>query len=213
MQITSPKGNLRTIAYEVIKKKIIDCELMPGSLIDEKKIIEEIGTSRTPIREALSKLENENLVNIYPKRGIFVTNITVKDVIDIYTVREAIEPLAARLAAPNIDLKELELFYQIYSNTQHKYTLDEHIQIDRRFHTLVANSSENQHLAQCLLRLYDQNSRIRTLSKLRVKERLMEARKEHFELVKCFMNKDAKNAERIMKIHISNGKKAALKIV
>lgn len=186
---------------------------MPGAFIVEKQLIEEIGVSRTPIREAFNKLEQENLVEIHPNRGIFVTNITVKDVIDIYTAREAVEPLTARLATPSINLKELDLFSQIYSAPHHTYTLEEHIQLDRKFHRLIANSSENQYLARFLLNLYDQNSRIRTLSKLRVKERLEEARSEHFELVKCFMNRDEKQAEEVMRLHITNGKKTALKIV
>ncbi len=215
MPNTSPKPreNLREKAYNIIKQKIISCELMPGTFIVEKELIEELGVSRTPIREAFNRLEQENLVEIHPNRGIFVTNITIKDIIDIYTAREAVEPVVARLAAPNIPLKELDVFYQIYAASNHTYTFEEHIELDRKFHRLIANSSQNQYLAQFLLNLYDQNSRIRALSKLRVKERLEEARAEHFELIKCFMNRDEKRAEEVMRLHITNGKKTALKIV
>lgn len=206
-------GNLRQKAYEMIKEKIISCELMPGSPISEKALMLEIQASRTPIREALSKLENENLVKIYPKRGIFVTGITVKDVIDIYTVREVVEPLAARLATPNIDHGALEKYLAIYADRHHHTSIEEHIRTDREFHTLVANSTGNEHLAQILTGIYDQNSRIRILSKLRVKERHEEARREHYELVQCFIARDADKAEALMRVHITNGKRTALSIV
>ena len=206
-------GYLRDKAYEIIKNRIINCELTPGEPISETDLMKLIGSSRTPIREALNKLENENLVIIYPKRGIFVTGISIKDVIDIYAIREVVEPLAARLATQHIDLNKLDRFYQLYSDPQHQHTLEEHIKVDREFHSLVANSADNQLLAQILLRIYDQNSRIRILSKLRVKERHEEARLEHFELIKGFMDRDAERVEAVMKIHIANGKKTALKIV
>lgn len=90
-------GYLRDKAYEMIKEMIINCQLTPGEPISETELMKVVGSSRTPIREALNKLEHENLVTIYPKRGIFVTGITIKDVIDIYTIREVVEPLAAKL--------------------------------------------------------------------------------------------------------------------
>ncbi len=216
MSNTEPKvktGYLRDKAYEMIKEMIINCQLTPGEPISETELMRIVGASRTPIREALNKLEHENLVTIYPKRGIFVTGISIKDVIDIYTIREVVEPLAAKLATPHIDLQELEKYYKIYADPRHHYTLEEHIAVDREFHSLVASSANNQLLEQILLRIYDQNSRIRILSKLRVKERHEEARQEHFELVKAFMERDAGRAEEVMKRHIANGKKTALKIV
>ncbi|HEY8344512.1 MAG TPA: GntR family transcriptional regulator [Bacillota bacterium] len=209
----SNTGYLRDKAYKMIKDMIINCQLTPGEPISEIDLMKTVGASRTPIREALNKLEHENLVIIYPKRGVFVTGISIKDIIDIYTIREVVEPLAAKLATSNIDLKELDRFYKIYADPEHQYTLEEHIKVDRDFHSLVARSTNNQLLEQILLRIYDQNSRIRILSKLRVKERHEEARQEHFELVKGFMDRDAERVEEVMKRHIANGKKTALKIV
>lgn len=209
-------NNLKDKAYTIIKNKIISCELMPGTPISESQLMAEIGVSRTPIREALSKLENENLVKIYPKRGIFITHITVKDIIDIYAVREVVEPLAARLATPNIDAAALQEYYHIYSNPDppsHPSGIEEHIRIDREFHTLIANSTGNQHLAQILLGMYDQNSRIRILSKMKVGERLEEAGKEHLELILSFIERNPDRASEVMHRHIVNGRKAALKIV
>jgi DNA-binding GntR family transcriptional regulator len=206
-------GYLREQAYTIIKNMIITCELAPGTPISEGELMTLLNASRTPIREALSKLESENLVIIYPKRGIFVTNITVKDIINIYAIREVVEPLAARLATPNIDLEALRFYHQLYSDAQHHLSLEEHIKTDRMFHSLVANSTDNQLLAQILLGIYDQNSRIRILSKLKVKDRQEEARQEHFQLIESFMDRDADRAEEIMKRHIMNGKNTALKIV
>lgn len=206
-------SNLREKAYAVIKSKIVNCEILPGTPLSESELISEIGASRTPIREALSKLENENLVKIYPKRGIFVTDVTVKDIVSIYTIREVVEPLAARLATPHIDPDALKPYYEIYSKSDYVFNLHEYIETDRGFHSLVANSTDNHYLAQILLGIYDQNNRIRILSKIKVKERQQEARLEHLELIRCFMESDAEEAAEVMKRHITNGRRAALKII
>src|SRR5690606_24026674 len=114
---------------------IINCQLTPGEPISETELMKTVGASRTPIREALNKLEHENLVIIYPKRGVFVTGISIKDIIDIYTIREVVEPLAAKLATPIIDLKELDKYYKIYADPKRQHTLEEHIKVDRDFHS------------------------------------------------------------------------------
>ncbi|MCR4425446.1 MAG: GntR family transcriptional regulator [Firmicutes bacterium] len=206
-------NSLKQKAYDAIKEKIIRCLIMPGAPISEKDLMAELEMSRTPIREALNKLETEGLVSIYPKRGIFVTNITLKDVMDIYTIRECIEPLAARLATPLIDLESVQHFVDIYLSPKREHTLEDYIITDCAFHTLIANSTDNPRLAQILLSLYDQNSRIRILSKIRVKERQEKAREEHRELIKCFQARDADRAEEVMRMHITNGKKTALSIL
>ncbi len=204
--------NLREKAYAIIKEKIVNCEFLPGTPLSESKLISEIGASRTPIREALNRLEHENLVRIYPQRGVFVTDVSVKDVINIYTVREVVEPLAARLAAPHIDLDALRYYYEIFSDDGAVYSLTDHFRIDRGFHSLIANSTDNDYLAKILLGLYDQNSRTRILSKIRVKERQQEARLEHLEIARCLMERDADKAEEAMRKHIINGRNTALKI-
>lgn len=199
--------NLRQKAYDIIKNKIIYCELMPGTPISEKLLMEEIQASRTPIREALGILEKEGLVKIYDKRGVFVTNVTVKDAIDIYTVSESIEPLAARLATPNIEPEALEPYIKVYTDPDFECTAQEHIDFDRSFHTMIAHYSGNSYLEYILSGIFDHNRRIRMLSLLKVKERQAEARKEHLDIIMRIKERDADGAEEFMRKHISNSKK------
>ena len=91
--MSEKKDSLKERAYRIIKDKIIRCEYMPGDFLNEKSLIEEIGASRTPIREALNKIEQENLVKIIPKRGVVVSEITMKDISEIFQVRECVSPM------------------------------------------------------------------------------------------------------------------------
>ena len=93
----------KEIAYDYIKPKIVFCELKPGDILDEKKIIEELGFSRTPIREAISELAEEKLVTIMPRRGIVVTQISLKDVEDMLNARALLEPYIFQNAFPNVE--------------------------------------------------------------------------------------------------------------
>ncbi len=86
-------------AYIALRGLIVSLELAPGAVIDERALIERLGIGRTPIREALRRLAHEQLVEVFPRRGMFVTNVDVRDLARISEVREALEPEAARLAA------------------------------------------------------------------------------------------------------------------
>ena len=87
-----PKENLKEKAYAIIKNKIICCEYRPGQFLNEQELRESVGASRTPIREALNKLEQEGLLEILPKRGVLVRDITLQEVNAIFEIRCMIEP-------------------------------------------------------------------------------------------------------------------------
>ena len=100
--------NLRDQAYEIIKNMIILREITPGKKINEEYLAGEIQVSRTPIREALCRLENEGIVKIIPRRGAFVAELSETNVGEILLIREVLEGLVARLATENMDEKTLE---------------------------------------------------------------------------------------------------------
>lgn len=200
--------NLKEKAYLIIKNKIIDCKLMPGEMIDEQELIKEIEVSRTPIREALNKLENEKLIIIYPRRGIFVKSITEKDIYDIFEVRKIIEPYAAKLATHTIKTEDLEYFYNFYYSKD-QYSLIEHLDIGRKFHTLIYNSTYNQYLKTIALNIYDQCSRIRHLLRIAYKETGEFTHYEgHLEIIKALMKRDKKKVEETMRTHIESLEKS-----
>lgn len=205
--------DIKAIAYEKIKEKIITCQFLPGAIMTEIEIQESVNIGRTSIRQALSKLEQENLVKILSKKGIQITSISIKDVEYIYTTREMLEPLAARLAAEYIDTDLLIPFYNGFIAHAQMDSIDNYLSFDREFHYLLNTSSNNQYLCRILMNVYDLNTRIRVLSKKRISDRYNEARIEHLELIDALNKRDGALAASIMKKHIANGKETALKIL
>ena len=95
-----PRPSLADRAYVAIRDLIVSLELPPGALIDERRAgAQSLGIGRTPVREALRRLAQEQLVEVFPRRGMFVTGVDVRDLARISEVRAALEPEAARLAA------------------------------------------------------------------------------------------------------------------
>src|SRR5947199_6486644 len=99
MEAALPVSSLADRAYLSIRDLIVSLELSPGGLIDERQLVESLGIGRTPVREALRRLSQEQLVEVFPRRGMFVTGVDVRDLARISEVRAALEPEAARLAA------------------------------------------------------------------------------------------------------------------
>ena len=95
-------------AYLAIRGLIVSLELPPGAVIDERALMRRLGLGRTPVREALRKLAQEQLVEVFPRRGMFVTGVDVRDLARISEVRAALEPEAARLAAERATDEELD---------------------------------------------------------------------------------------------------------
>ena len=87
-----PKETLKGHAYFYIKNKIINCEYQPGMLLNEEMLKDEVKASRTPIRDAISRLEQENLVKILPKKGILVSELSIREINSIYESRMMVEP-------------------------------------------------------------------------------------------------------------------------
>jgi DNA-binding GntR family transcriptional regulator len=95
------RGNLKEKVYSVIKDRILNFELKPGEKIQESEIVQELGLSRTPIREALNKLEQEGFIKILSNKGYFVSDVTTREIEELYEIREALEILAIRAAVRN----------------------------------------------------------------------------------------------------------------
>ena len=203
---------LKSRAYGIIKEKIISCDLKPGSVISEKALMDEIGASRTPIREAIGKLEEEHLVDVYPKRGIFVSQVTIKDVLDIYAMRIIVESFAVRLAALILEPEQIRPFRNLWMPKHAALSTEDHNKSDRDFHMLIAQASGNKYLLQTFSTLFNQASRIRMLSLLRMEKRLEEARKEHLFIIEALLRKDEDEAEKYMKHHLANSRETALRL-
>src|SRR5262245_2078621 len=101
---------LAPTVYEALRRDILERTFVPGEPLTEQDLSRRYGVSRTPVREALAKLERDRLVRVVPKKGAFVRSISHDDVRELYQIREALEALAMRLAAPRFERSELQGF-------------------------------------------------------------------------------------------------------
>lgn len=142
---------LREIVYDQLKMQILEGKIEPGTRMMEVNLADEMGVSRTPVREAIRKLEKDGLVVIEPRRGAYASEISLKDIIDTLTVREELEGLAAALTAQNMNeetAEELRRIADTYERSIRNGDTPSIIECDERFHRLITNRSENKSLIQ-----------------------------------------------------------------
>ncbi len=192
--------------YRALKTEIIKGSLKPGTKLSEGKIAEQIGVSRTPVREALKELAAEGFVKMNPNQAVVVSNASVEDVQEVLQIRGVLEGLAARLATKMIseeEIKELET----YQKQMEYYTKKDDVlafsEMDAEFHELILNVCGNNRLIQIRKNLSDQAHRYRIRS-LSVPGRLKYSLKEHQEIVEALKRKNAEQADRLSQKHIEN---------
>ncbi|MFZ5967431.1 MAG: GntR family transcriptional regulator [Bacillota bacterium] len=205
---------LKEKAYNLIKDKIIKCEFMPGSDLSEDQIAKELGISRTPVREAILRLNQEKFVTIYPRKGMIVTPITVKDIHEVFQVREMIEPQIAKIACKNMSKEYLlslkEKFERI--NLVHRGPDDiKYFDLDIEFHKFIIQSGNNSHLIRFTNEIFDLDYRIRVLSTLEAEDIEKRSRPEHFAIIDALIAQDAERIEQALREHIANAREAALR--
>ena len=196
-------------AYAAIKAKIVNCEYMPDTFLNELALMKELEVSRTPIREAVSRLEQENLVRIVPKKGIIVRNLTLSDVKDVYQVRALLEPHIIRLWGGRVSSETLMAYQEKLRQTSRETPEWERYLIDNELHRIISDRCENQYFVQLLDKVYDQNHRIRILSG-KLHRRLEDTRTEHLLIVERILAGDSEGAAKAMEVHLEYSRKAAL---
>lgn len=197
---------LKDKAYEIIREKIMNCEFTPGSVLNEVELIEEIGASRTPIREALNKLEQENLVTIVPKKCILVRGITVDDIAEVFDARAVIEPQILLRFSDRISLKFLEEYLERCRHTEDTLKL---IRLDEEFHELLYQVCDNQYLRSVLRMVEGIDHRNRVFNSN--EERVHEGIAEHIVIVEKMLGKEYVAASNALFEHIRTAKSYAMK--
>lgn len=155
---------LREVVYDELKRQILIGEIQPGTRMMEVELADDMGVSRTPIREAIRKLEKEGLVTIEPRRGAYASDICIKDMIDVLEVRQFLEGMAAGMAASNItedQKQELEKVTEKYKKAIEAEDTDEIIKYDELFHKLIVNASGNQTMVQIVSQVQELALRFR----------------------------------------------------
>lgn len=204
---------LREVVCETLREAVISGVLKPGERLMEIQLAEELGVSRTPVREAIRKLEMEGFVVMIPRRGTYVADISIKDINDVYEIRTALDVLAAGLAAERISDDELETMERLmveigeYAETG---TLDKIVEADTRFHDVLYQASRNERLVGIINNLREQITRLRTTS-MNYPGRLTQMMEEHKCLVEAIASRDVEAAQRAAREHLENAEQTLLK--
>jgi DNA-binding GntR family transcriptional regulator len=203
--------------YCLLKEKLVSLEFKPGSALMENEIAEVLKVSRTPVRQALAKLERDGLIDIISRKGAFVKFHSLKDILEIFQVRKSLEAYAANLAASNIDLAALDRFENFYKsalNIKGGEKLQEVFNKGIDFHKFIIESSSNTRLEKILAELSVQLeiSRIFFLNQKDtiIPGRAIQGIKEHLLIIKALRNRDGEMAEKCMREHIINAEKYVL---
>ncbi|MEA2087412.1 MAG: GntR family transcriptional regulator [Candidatus Caldatribacteriota bacterium] len=192
--------------YRVLKMEIVKGAIKPGAKLLEGKIAEQMGISRTPVREALRELAAEGFVKMNPNQGMIVNNASIEDVHNVLQIRGVLEGLAARLAATLISKEETKKL-DSYIKQMEKFT-DRNdplafSDIDAKFHELIVNCCGNKQLIQIRKNISEQVNRYRIKS-LNVPGRLKYSLKEHQEIAEALKIKDSKKADMLSRKHIES---------
>ncbi len=193
-------------AYLVIKNAILNNKLKPREILSEEALAAELGISRTPLRSALKKLSFEGLVVINPGRNAMVADLSFEDVKKVFTVRIALEPLAAKAAATSIKPEELIDLQEILESQEEATKMDDYdlfLQKDYEFHTAVGKYSDNDLLGNIIQTINVQVHRFLILSGT-LQTNAQEAIREHKEVLAAIKYGDGDTAEKKMKQHVEN---------
>lgn len=199
-------GSLRARVFAALESAIINGEYKAGDTLNEIKLSQTLGVSRTPVREALMQLELEGLVEATQNKGAVVIGISEKDIEDIYAIRERIEGFATALATKNITqdelmalekIVELQEFYLLKSDTEQLWRLD------TDFHKIIYDASRNRSLRSMLTSFHNHIQRGRGIT-LKVEGRAEKSVKEHKEILNAIKSGDMQLAERLTTEHVTN---------
>jgi DNA-binding GntR family transcriptional regulator len=210
-----PARSLSDEAYLRIRDLIVSLELRPGSIVNERELMERLGLGRTPVREALRTLAQERLVEVYPRRGIFVAPVDAKDLASLSEVRAALEGQAAALAAERATPAERAHADELIDDLERVAgDPDERrlIELDQRIHRHVYRAAHNAHLEATLNEYYVLTLRIWFLALDRV-ARLDAAVQEHRELLEAIRDGDADRAAETMRRHVREFEQAIRQVL
>lgn len=157
---------LREIVYEELKREILVGEIAPGTRMMEIELADEMGVSRTPVREAIRKLEKEGLVTIEPRKGAYASDVSIKDMVDVLEVREDLEAMAAAMAAQKVNKDEKQALIEAtmeYKEAVESERTEDIIRCDEKFHQLIVNCSGNKTLVQLFSQVQELALRFRYL--------------------------------------------------
>lgn len=206
--------SLRELVYRSLREAILRGELKPGTRLMEMQLASQLGVSRTPIREAISRLDEEGLAEIIPRKGAHVSNLTMEDVDDIFELREMLEALTITKLCREITtegiarLRYAQLVYEKAASTDDHEAI---IEKDVAFHIALYEETGNKRLGGFIQQLNDLLERIRWESFQYIDKNDMY--QEHIEIINAIEKRDLVAAKEAMRLHLVTSKEAAIAII
>lgn len=206
---------LRDVVFNTLRHAILRGEMEPGERLMEIQLAQKLGVSRTPIREAIRKLELEGLVIMIPRKGAEVAHITEKDMKDVLEVRSALEELAATLACNNVTperIDELKLANKRFEAAIVSKDVVDIVDADVHFHDIIYAMTNNQRLIQIINNLREQMYRYRL-------EYVKDARthsiliSEHNDIIAKLSKKNVEETKTVIRQHINNQEKGIIRLL
>ncbi len=191
-------------AYKELKRIILEHQIPQGGKLNEGELAAALGISRTPVREALNRLEKEGLVEIFPQRGAYVVRYSEKDIFELFLIRENLEGLAAYLAAEKVtqnDLTKLESCIRGFKEPYSKRDVQRYAREDFKFHQTIVLLSDARRLINLIATLYD-HIRIFRLTPIGLSSQMKTSLIEHQKLLEALRKRDPEEANRRMRQHI-----------
>ena len=194
------KLSLKLQAYQYLKTKILNCEYRPNEFLNEQKLCAEMGNiSRTPMRDALGRLEQEGLITILPKKGLMVSGITEEDVHSMFEMRLLVEPYALRTYGADIPREELEHFVQMMHEPD---VIDDFCKSDDDFHELLMSTLPNKYLRSAYDRITGLNTRFRIMTGKVSMINREQTCEEHLEILEPALKGDWNTAADALQKHL-----------
>jgi DNA-binding GntR family transcriptional regulator len=203
-QIATDSLSLADKAYRAVRDMIVSLELRPGAVVSERELTEQLAIGRTPMHEALHRLSREKLIAVYPRRGMFVTTVEIRDLAALCEVRLALEGQAAKLAAQKAtaeDRAEIEAVMPEFHIVGRPYK--DLMELDERIHRMIYRFARNEFLEMTAEQYYMHALRIWYMALDRTPE-LPAAVQEHDNLLEAIAAGEARKAEKLMREHVQH---------
>ena len=205
-QITKAPKNLSEQAYEQIKEKLISAQYVPGQFLQETQVSNDLRLGRTPVHQALHRLQQEGLVEIIPRKGVLVRSDSLSEIFLALEARALVEPYCAAQCAEKIqehDLKALQDIYDSYEGLRDTATKTRLMELDRQFHVKVAEATGNRLLADFLKSIHERMSRIWFLPLWQFHDFKLTGN-EHGNLLAAIVDRNPQAAAQAMSTHIES---------
>ncbi len=198
--------------FEKLRSEILHGKLKPGDVLRQEEITERLGVSRTPVREAIQRLQMEGLVTLFPRRKAVVSTVTVRRISEIYDIRAQLEPFAAGLAVGRLSHKQMQRLSELIHEMEAldpKTGLEKILDKNREFHYIIYSAAENETLVAIIDQLWRDILRLRSLYLL-TPHGHVDSTDEHRMILDALTARDPKKVFQLVQIHCEHSKATLL---